>query len=702
MNDSKQRIMATETKAKRKSFKKKWLGLPGRIFSIIMVLALVSGLPVLQSPGSQVYAAENTDIKIIQSGGYFAVVGESGVNLTMRVENKGNSPLTFTSKTSLSQNTGVIMEPKPSTAKITLEAGEAAEVLFILDVAKTAKADDYIIPVILADAKDGSVLRSGNLELRVIKKSLSPGASGDNISYSPAFDLVHKLSPSDAIKSGSITKLTLDFVNSGNTIMKNALVTLEMPEGVTINNGSNSLSVGYVNIGDAKSLSFSLAAEDKVETKNYPFTVEIQFKDHSNSEQSLKQTIYIPVQGSGKTSSLSGLSIKDINIPRQVLAGEDFTLNFKIENNGDNETSQIKVYAEGQSGLVNRSQSAFIEKNILPGQSRTYSIDYFTTEDTDETSYTIKLLVEPVSGEGGGVQQYTAVYVKKMQKDTDSIKNPQLMVDSYSFGGTYVQAGDDFRLDLGLRNTSSYHNLRNIKATLESQDGTFIPSGSSNSFFIDRINKNGYTNQSIYLSTKGDAEQKTTSISVTMTYEDVEGNEFTATDVISIPVMQDTRLMVDDLIAPPELYAGMQTGLSVDFYNMGKTRLNNLRVNAEGNFDTMESNSYFAGNMEPGSTDSYDFSFIPREAGLMEGKVTFTYEDASGDQQVYEKEFAFEIMEMPNWEEEFPADEDMAGEKGKTPWIAIAAGVIVLAAAVFFIIRRIRKKKMQREMEIDE
>ena len=155
--------------------------------------------------------------------------------------------------------------------------------------------------------------------------------------------------------------------------------------------------------------------------------MKIEFKDNQNAAQSIEQTIYIPVRGSG-ADSVSGLSITDINAPKQVLAGEDFILNFKVVNNGDNSTGQVNVYAEAQSGLVNRTQNAFIEKSIAPGENRSYSITYFTTEGAAETSYTIKLVVEQLSGDGKSIQQYTGIYVKK--GTAGSIKTPQLYVSA--------------------------------------------------------------------------------------------------------------------------------------------------------------------------------------------------------------------------------------------------------------------------------
>jgi hypothetical protein len=239
--------------------------------------------------------------------------------------------------------------------------------------------------------------------------------------------------------------------------------------------------------------------------------------------------------------------------------------------------------------------------------------------------------------------------------------------------------------------------------TVSSEDGSIIPVNSSNSFYIEKLGKKERINQAMMFTVKPSAEQKTTPLTVDMSYEDGSGNAFTSKDIISIPVMQETRLEVDDVIAPPELYAGMQSGVSVQFYNMGKTTLNNLRVTAEGDFDTPESTSYFVGNMESGKSDTYDFSFIPRQGGAMEGKIIFTYEDAAGDQQILERPFSFEIQaEMPAFDEGMPPEDGAAqGDGGKALWIVLGA-LVLLAGGGIIAWRKIRKKKIHREMEIDE
>lgn len=240
-----------------------------------------------------------------------------------------------------------------------------------------------------------------------------------------------------------------------------------------------------------------------------------------------------------------------------------------------------------------------------------------------------------------------------------------------------------------------------MKVTITADDGTFIPVKSSNAFYIDKIAAKGTASHGMNLTAKRDAAEKTYSLNVDMSYEDTAGNAFTSKDVISIPVMQETRLVIGDVVAPPELYVGAPSGLSVSFYNMGKTVLSNLRANVEGDFVAPQSNLYYVGNMEAGKSDSYDFSFIPRQSGPMSGTITFTYEDAAGTQQRLEKPFEVTIME-----EEAIMDPDMMDpmeDEVEIPWIPIAAVAVSVVTLVALIVwKKRRKKKLNQEMEIDE
>ena len=79
--------------------------------SILLALLLLAGLFTAQRIADQAFAAENIDVKISQTGGYFAVAGGTGVNVTMKVENNGKEAITFLDKTGLSKTSRVLTGP---------------------------------------------------------------------------------------------------------------------------------------------------------------------------------------------------------------------------------------------------------------------------------------------------------------------------------------------------------------------------------------------------------------------------------------------------------------------------------------------------------------------------------------------------------------------------------------------------------------
>jgi len=671
------------------------------LFTLALLVALATPL-FPGAKGATVSAAENTQIRIEQTGGYFAVQGDNNVPLKVRVTNNSANGVTFTAKTDLATTGRGLTEPAPSTGTVSLGAGQSTELVFSINVATNATVGSQTVNLLLIDqgASSGDVLRSKTLTVSVAQRTTTQPAEYPG-NYFGAADLVHSLSPGDSILPNVTNNLTISFFNKGNTVMKDAKITLGLPDGVTIVNSSSTLSVGYVTVGDSKTVVFPVTADPKTDGGNYPFTISISFLNKENASQTIEQTLYIPVSGAGP-SAMQDVAITSVTAPPQVEAGKDFTLSFRVENRGSTATGQLKVSVELPDGLVNRTRNLFLDAGLKAGESRDYSVTIFSKDGAEEKNYTIPIKVEPASGgdELDVIQQYAGVFLSN-GGGGGTIKTPQLMVTSYNYGGSFVQAGSEFYLNLSMTNTSRTHTLQNIKVTLESGDGTFIPVRSSNSFYISKIDRGATSGHSVSLSAKPDADQKTTSINVTMSYEDTSGNAYTSTDVISIPVMQDTRLLVDEIIAPPELFVGMQSYINTEFYNMGKTTLYNLRVTAEGDFDTMESISYFVGNMEAGRSDTYDFSFMPRAVGPLVGKVIFVYEDASGNEQRLEKEFNLQVMEMPIFEEPPFPGEEIPTESG-FPWIPVLIAVVVLAAVGGFLLRRRRKKKMHQELEINE
>ncbi len=667
---------------------------------LLIVLAAMVGLGSQVIPGitgnarGEAYGATMISSKLTKS--VSVKQGDEDVVVMVSIENKDAKSFTFNGATlSVSPASNVVVT-NGMTGTVTLEKGEKTTIPFYLDIGRYAPTGKRSLSLVLRS--DGTVVHENvALGSMVIYEKLGTPENGTG-NYVAALDMVHYTNPEEGFFYGQDNTLIIQINNFGNTIVKNAVLTLTLPEGITINNGSNSANLGYLSTSSTKETTFHIAVEDGAESKTYGITGKLTGLDYSNQAVSEEKIFYIPVTGSG--GSLKNLEITNIHLPDSVEGDTPFSLSFEVKNQSSASVRNIKVSVEVPEGILNKTKNSFVESQIDGNSNASYSVTLFAEDGAKEKSYPIKITVSPSddSDSGTTIVQYASVYVG----GTGGSKTPQLMIESYHYGGSYVQAGDQFPLDLSLYNTSKNHSISNIKVTVTSEDGTFIPVNSSNSFYVDEMEKKGHWVHSLLLSAKPDAEQKTTALTIDMSYEDNEGNQLTSKDTISIPVMQETKLEVDEIVAPPDLYAGMQTGISVEFYNMGKTVLNNLRVVAEGDFDTVESTSYYAGNMESGKSDSYDFSFIPRASGEMKGKLIFTYEDASGDVQTLEKPFVFQVMEeVPYIDEEMPMTQPEGQAVGKIPFVL--GGILLIGMGGIVTYWKIRKKKkLIREMEIDE
>jgi len=294
------------------------------------------------------------------------------------------------------------------------------------------------------------------------------------------------------------------------------------------------------------------------------------------------------------------------------------------------------------------------------------------------------------------------------KKDDEKIEfTPILMVSNFSQGGTAL-AGKTFSLNLTLQNTSDKE-LKNIKVTVGDGGGVFVPSGNSNSYYISSIPAGSSDTHTMRLSVNKDAAQMTTPVSITMAYEDEKAKSFTASDTIAIPVVQETRLVIENLSPITYAFAGETTSAELPIYNMGKNVISNVKVKVEGDFDVTKNASVFVGNMNAGTSYTYKFNMVPYGGGEATGTITVSYDDAAGNQQLQEIPFKYTVQSYEPYDpgvDEPIVDPGIqpqpAGPFANLPWKWIAVGGAVLLVALILIIRGAKKRKAAKALELDD
>jgi hypothetical protein len=388
-----------------------------------------------------------------------------------------------------------------------------------------------------------------------------------------------------------------------------------------------------------------------------------------------------------------------------VTPGDTFDVTFKIANTGEGKASNIEVWLEGGQGMITKSLTPLRIKSLNAGQETELTFTILSDKTlTGRRPLAIKAQYQAGLGQASAhtITQYIEVEMAISDEEKETV--PRIIVEKYSFNPEIVKAGTEFFLKMSFLNTNKEIPVRNIKVSLTSGDGTFTPTVTSNTFYIDEIDPENVVEKEIELYPKADATPKLYPIELKMEYEDNRGNQHTATETLNIPLKQEPRLQTSDFSIPPQVFVGQATPLYVDYYNMGKSILYNLMVKLEGEFGG-ENSSYFAGNFEPGRSDYFEGMIIPEKPGELKCKLVFEFEDETGEQHRVEKEFTVHAMEMQ------PMD-PMEFEKGTRPdmmrpgmgmeeqnqgiptliYIASGVGLGIILLIVFLIIRRKRKR----------
>lgn len=518
------------------------------------------------------------------------------------------------------------------------------------------------------------------------------------------------------IAKGQSFQASIFFQNIGDADITNISTKLSglSKDTIFLESGSDAGFIKSIKANGNGYITYNLKAASTVASGTYE--LEITFKYNGIEET---QKVYVTISQSSTQSS--NVVIKDMIFDtKQITPNDNFQVSFNLLNSGPISASNIIVKAESQDPqVVPKSTSIIKIDNLKSGESKNIRFLFSPTQDAITRNYPIKITVE-YQDMYSGAEKYTFeqyvglnayVAAKPGEEDTPKGK-PKLIIDKYNFEPKLVKAGQNFTMSLSFFNTNSTKTVKNIKIfltadtvanpdTQSSGGSVFTPVDSSNTFYIDSIGPKGKIQKNIVMYTVPDAQAKTYTLTANFEYEDANGNEYTATELIGVPVVQESKLEIGELGYVPEAYVGQSTPISVEFFNTGKVTLYNMMVKLEGDFQT-ENGQYFVGNFESGSSEYFEGYVIPNQAGELKGALVFSFEDSTGQMQEMRKEFTLNVMEMapqPEFPEEPPIENNNGGIN-KWVWIGLGAAALIVIGVI--VHKKRKSKKEIEDIEINE
>lgn len=521
------------------------------------------------------------------------------------------------------------------------------------------------------------------------------------------------------IKAGETKEIQIPL--NASAVVGTAQVTLTMPDGLYLESASATQSVNFRK--GASSISCKVTAKKDVTDSVASIGIKSVYQYDSKQVQE-DTTFSVRLRASQVSESTGKLVITEYKLGTSNLSYNGNTdLTVTVQNTGTAAMKEITMTLDGMAtGSVTLKSGMDVQtlKELLPGQTSTFT--YQLHADETVSTGTAILTATAACGENTSVAKIFVPCTGKPEdkggsgEEGPGSSKPQIIIESYTYGDgvTSVTGGSTFTLAMTLRNTSASTAIQNIKMVVSSAaddqtGGAFTPASSSNSFYIASVGAGETFTESIDLIARADASPKSYGISVELSYDaivDKKMQNLTSTETITIPVTQPDRFEVDDVQIDSMPYVGDSIYCSVSYVNKGKSTIYNLSIAVEGTgFTTADTNTYI-GNVEAGSGDSFSPTLNTSEAGPVEGKIIFTYEDASGNQSTIEKPFSATVQEM-DWGDDsgdMNPDEPADTNTGLPLWgkIAIIAGCVIAAGVIVVVVIKIRKKKKKPASPYDD
>lgn len=397
-------------------------------------------------------------------------------------------------------------------------------------------------------------------------------------------------------------------------------------------------------------------------------TLNVEYKDVDGKAYTESRDIFVDIT---KKDNAPLLVIEDLAIKGTLEPGNNVTVVATLNNYGETVAKDVTVKVDeasegfGPSGLIKNyfTESLWIG-SVKSEDTRNADIPLTISNHATGGIKTLNILISYKDEAGTTYETKATIYPDVIAPEEDEevqVSKPKLIVSKYTTDTEELRAGSIFNFTFDLANTHDSVGAKNITITVTQEENIFTPTQGSNSFFIQRIAPGSTSQNTLEMKVKADTMTKAYPIKLTVEYEydGIKPNPATGnigeTEIIelSLQAVENSRPVVDYVNVyswDGNVIVGNPATLAFEFYNMGKSPLNNVVATVEGDFMKSDGNMYFIGNVAQGSASYVEFDVIPNMEGMANGIVKITFEDSNGDEIEFTKEFESMVSSPIPWD----------------------------------------------------
>lgn len=271
---------------------------------------------------------------------------------------------------------------------------------------------------------------------------------------------------------------------------------------------------------------------------------------------------------------------------------------------------------------------------------------------------------------------------------------PKVLVTSCKTSKEKVYAGDEFELTIKLKNTSASQAIANMTVNAQLQGEYFTLISDTDTVYIDSLGASKETELKLKYKAAPGTPQGQYNITLSMDYADLKGQGYAQSGNARFNIFQYAEVEFEDIQMVSEAKVGEKIDASVTALNLGKSKIYNVRACIE--CDGLEpSGTLFIGDLEQGNTGTANIrvqvgSLKGGTYGTASGKVTYYYQDESGNE--YEEKRDIDFTVKTPFTEEKPEEEE---KDEPYQWWSVMSFIsaIILCIVVNFIFKKISNRE---------
>ena len=598
-----------------------------------------------------------------------------------------------------------------------LAPGESYQVKLPVSILPTATAGSKTLTIQLTSKKaDGEEVKTENkIYINIDENSKAPKIEIDSTKYA------------GELKTGNAFNMITTLRNTGSSEAKDIQIEIEGlgVESFLPNYTTKTIKVGNLKNNRKIDAKIPLIVSKAATSGLKAVTVKITYKDNTGVTYTTASTLYLEITAADGVSSEGKPNILVDNVtqsPSSPNAGARVDVSFDLENKSKISINEIKIAATNLSKTnfspIDSDPYQYLDK-LEGGKKARITMPLLVSDEVAEGTNTLEIKYDYKDEKGNVYSDTATLYVLDVQNNGASSK-PKLIISNFSTDIEELRAGSTFKFMFDIFNTNSSVAAKNIKVTVSQADNVFAVTKGSNTFYINKIAAGETVQNSIELKVKSDAVTKAYPLEIKFEYEyDGAGVNPTTgevgekvSEIINLQAVENSRPVVNNIYVgtygTPTI--NQPTGVTFEFYNMGKSTLNNVYATVEGDYSLNTGSMYYIGNVQSGASEYVEMEITPTIEGTAKGNLIITFEDSNGEEVKMTKEFESQVQGefIPEFPNGGPGGEFPMEEPAKKPilptwlFIIIQAGVLAIGIPVTRkVVLSLHLKKLRKKEDLE-